>query len=166
MAGICTSHIPRPDGCLRRRRTAFSRRRLPRRRPSALKTRNGFGGSWLPRRIPRRRESGQDTYSRMWLLPDQRVVVVLISPGGISRDKILRPGRPFTQAELDATAEFLNRHYTGWTLEAIRADLLQKLATERERYEGLVQSALALCDSEALGDDAARQVYVEGAVHI
>jgi heat-inducible transcriptional repressor len=105
-------------------------------------------------------------HTRMWLLPDQRVVVVLISPGGISRDKILRPGRPFTQAELDATAEFLNRHYTGWTLEAIRADLLQKLATERERYEGLVQSALALCDSEALGGDAARQVYVEGTAHI
>ena len=105
-------------------------------------------------------------HTRMWLLPDERVVVVLISPGGITRDKILRPQRPFTQAELDQTAEFLNFHYSGWTLEAIRSDLLQKLATERERYEEIVKSALALCDPAVLGDDPARLVHVEGAAQI
>jgi len=105
-------------------------------------------------------------HARMWLLPDGRVVVVLISPGGNTRDKILRPPRPFTQIELDATADFLNRHYSGWTLEAIRGDLLQKLANERERYEGIVQSALALCDPVVLGDDRARQVHVEGAAQM
>jgi heat-inducible transcriptional repressor len=101
-------------------------------------------------------------HARMWLLPDARVVVVLISPGGITRDKILRPVRPFTQAELDTTADFLNRHYSGWTLEAIRGDLLQKLANERERYEGIVQNALTLCDPVVLGEDQSRQVHVEG----
>jgi heat-inducible transcriptional repressor len=101
-------------------------------------------------------------HARMWLLPDGRVVVVLISPGGNTRDKVLRPTRRFTQPELDATADFLNRHYSGWTLETIREDLLQKLANERERYEGIVQSALTLCDPSVFGDDLARQVYVEG----
>src|SRR5271170_7930977 len=70
-------------------------------------------------------------HARMWLLPDGRVVVVLISPGGATRDKILRPARPFTQEELDTTAAFLNQNYSGWTLEAIRTDLLQKLANDR-----------------------------------
>jgi len=105
-------------------------------------------------------------HARMWLLPDGRVVVVLISPGGNTRDKILRPSRPFTQPELDATADFLNRHYSGWTLEAIRGDLLLKLATERERYEGIVQSALTLCDPAVLGEDTASQVHVEGTAQI
>jgi len=100
-------------------------------------------------------------HARMWLLPDGRVVVVLIS-GGNTRDKVLRPSRRFSQAELDATADFLNRHYSGWMLETIREDLLQKLANERERYEGLVQSALTLCDPAVFGDDLARQVHVEG----
>src|SRR6201997_5553483 len=85
-------------------------------------------------------------HARMWLLPDGRVVVVLISPGGNTRDKILHPGRRFTQGELDVTADFLNRHYSGWVLEAIRDDLLQKLANERERYEGIARNALTLCD--------------------
>ena len=96
-------------------------------------------------------------HARMWLLPDGRVVVVLISPGGNTRDKVLRPSRLFTQQELDATADFLNRHYSLWTLDAIRGDFLQKLATERERYEGIVRSALTLCDPAVLGDDRARK---------
>ena len=100
-------------------------------------------------------------HARMWLLPDGRVVVVLIS-GSNTRDKVLRPSRRFSQEELDATADFLNRHYSGWTLETIREDLLQKLANERERYEGLVQSVLTLCDPAVFGDDLARQVHVEG----
>jgi heat-inducible transcriptional repressor len=105
-------------------------------------------------------------HTRMWLLPDGRVVVVLISPGGITRDKILRPVRLFTQSELDATADFLTRQYSGWTLEAIRSDLLQKLASDREQYEGLVRSALTLCDPAVLGDAESRQVYVEGTAQI
>jgi len=105
-------------------------------------------------------------YARMWLLPDGRVVVVLISPGGSTRDKVVKPIKPITQPELDATAEFLNRHYSGQTLEAIRSDLLLKLATERERYEGLAQSALSLCDPSVLGDDTASTMHVEGAAQI
>jgi len=99
-------------------------------------------------------------YARMWLLPDGRVVIVLISPGGNTRDKVMQPQRLFTQAELDATADFLNRHYSGWTLEAIRGDLLLKLATERERYETIVQSALTLCDPAVLGEESG--LHVEG----
>src|SRR5579864_7313814 len=105
-------------------------------------------------------------HARMWLLPDGRVVVVLISPGGNTRDKILRPSRLFTQTELDATADFLNRHYSGWTLEAIRADLLQKLATERKRYDVVARSALTLCDPVILSEDQASQVHVEGAAQM
>jgi heat-inducible transcriptional repressor len=101
-------------------------------------------------------------HARMWLLPDGRVVVVLISPGGNTRDKVLRPSRVFTQPELDATADFLNRNYSGWTLDAIRGDLLQKLATERERYETLAQSALTLCDPAILSETSTQQIYVEG----
>jgi heat-inducible transcriptional repressor len=105
-------------------------------------------------------------HARIWLLPDGRVVVVLISPGGITRDKVLRPPRLFSQPELDATAEFLNQQYSGWTLEAIRSDLLVKLATESERYEGLLRGALALCDPAVLSDDNATQLHVEGTAQI
>ncbi len=87
---------------------------------------------------------------RFLLLPDGRVVVVLISVGGATRDKVLRSEHEFTQSELDRTADYLNRHYSGWTLEAIRADLLAKLTSERERYGKLLPVALELCDPAVL----------------
>src|SRR6266851_917312 len=121
---------------------------------------------WIQREMGGATSAAEITERAGHVLPEGRVVVVLISPGGNTRDKILRPPRLFTQIELDATAEFLNRHYSGWTLEAIRGDLLQKLATERERYEGIVQSALSLCDPAVLGDESSLHVHVEGTSQI
>ncbi len=100
---------------------------------------------------------------RFLLLPDGRVVVVLLSAGGVTRDKIIRPQQEFTQGELDRTANHLNTHYAGWTLEAIRADLRAKLNTERERYGKLLSTALQLCEPVLMEKDASRQVYLEGA---
>src|SRR5258708_35956292 len=70
-------------------------------------------------------------HARMWLLPDRRVVVMLISPGGNTRDKILRPSLLFTQTELDATAQLLNRYHSGCTLATNGADTYPRLASER-----------------------------------
>ena len=103
---------------------------------------------------------------RFLLLPDGRVLVVLISPGGAARNKIMRPERSFTQAELDRTADYLNSQYVGWTFEAVREDLTARLASERERYDRLVSNALVLCDPALLADAHERQVYVEGAAQI
>jgi heat-inducible transcriptional repressor len=100
---------------------------------------------------------------RFLLLPDGRVVVVLLSAGGVTRDKIVRSEQEFTQTELDHTAQHLNTHYVGQTLEAIRGDLLAKLSTERERYGRLLSAALELCDPTLLDGNAGRQMYVEGA---
>ena len=59
----------------------------------------------------------------------------------------------------------MNSHYSGWTLEAIRADLLEKLGSDRERY-GRLQPALELCNPALLEVENARQVYVEGTAQI
>src|ERR1700723_4421513 len=83
---------------------------------------------------------------RFLLLPDGRVLVILISGGGVTRDKLIRPERPFKQEDLDHTSEYLNRHYIGWTLEAMRADLRKQLEQDREQYGQLGGTALILGD--------------------
>ena len=90
---------------------------------------------------------------RIWLLPDGRVVVVLDFAGRRHARQSFAPAADVFATGAGRTAEFLNRQYSGWTLEAIRADLLVKLATESERYEGLLRGALALCDPAILGDE-------------
>jgi len=100
------------------------------------------------------------------LLPDGRVVAVLVTTDGATRDKIIRPEQNYSQGDLDRTAEYLNRQYAGRSLDAIRADLLSRLANERERYDRLVRDALALCDPSVLGEGDAREIYVEGAAQM
>jgi len=103
---------------------------------------------------------------RFLALPEGRLLVVLISQNGMTRDKLIRPEKTFTQQTLDRTAEYLNRNFAGWTLDAIRAELLARLAQEHERYDKLASTALLLCDPSVLGEDARAQIYVEGAAQI
>jgi len=99
-------------------------------------------------------------------VPDHGVLVVLVTSGGLTRDKLIRPGRAFSQEELDHIAIYLNRHYVGWTLEAMRADLRSQVERDRERYGRLANDALMLCDTAVLGEGTERKVYVEGAAQI
>jgi len=103
---------------------------------------------------------------RFLLVPENRVLVVLVTTGGQTRDKLIRPERAFRQEDLDRIAAHLNRHYVGWTLEAMRADLRTQVERDREQYGRIADDALMLCDPSVLGDSAERKVYVEGAAQI
>jgi heat-inducible transcriptional repressor len=105
-------------------------------------------------------------YIRFVLLPDGRILAVLVSGGGLTRDKVMMPDRSFTQDELDRTANYLNQTYRGWTLRAIREDLEKHILSESQRYDHLANNALVLCKAESLAEDAVTQVYVEGAAQI
>src|SRR5580658_28016 len=105
-------------------------------------------------------------HMRFLLLPDNRVVVVLIIAGGLTRDKVIRPERAFRQEDLDRIAEHLNQHYVGWTLEAMRTDLRAQVERDREQYGALAGDALVLCDPSVLGDGDDRKIYVEGTARI
>ncbi|MGB0036053.1 MAG: heat-inducible transcriptional repressor HrcA [Candidatus Acidiferrales bacterium] len=100
------------------------------------------------------------------LLPENRVLVVLVTAGGLTRDKLIRPERIFRQEDLDRVAEYLNHHYTGWTIEAMRADLTSQVERDREQYGRIAGDALLLCDPSVLGESSERKIYVEGAAQM
>ncbi len=79
---------------------------------------------------------------------------------------MIRPERTFRQEDLDCIAAHLNRHYVGWTLEAMRADLRMQVERDREQYGRIANDALILCDPAILGDGTERKVYVEGAAQM
>ena len=103
---------------------------------------------------------------RFLLLPDGRVLVVLVSTGGLMRDKMIRPERQFRQDDLDRVANYLNRHYVGWTLERMREDLRTQIERDREQYGRLAADALLLCDPSVLGDSVERKIYIDGAAQM
>jgi len=103
---------------------------------------------------------------RFLLVPERRILVVLVTTGGVTRDKLIRLDRDFTQEDLDRVANYLNRQYVGWTLEAMRKDLRGQVERDREQYGRIATDALLLCEPAILADGAERRVYVEGAARI
>ena len=100
---------------------------------------------------------------RFLLLPDGRVVVVLISAGGEARDKVLRPEHEFTQAELDRTADYLNRHYGGWTLRPFALTCWPSWLPKRNGTTSSCLQHWSFAIRRCSTADRGRQVYVEGA---
>src|SRR5271157_2976862 len=50
---------------------------------------------------------------RFLLIPDHGVLVVLVTAGGQTRDKLIRPERSFRQEDLDRISTYLHQHYVG-----------------------------------------------------
>jgi heat-inducible transcriptional repressor len=98
-------------------------------------------------------------------LGDQKVLAVVVTRSGLVRDRVLRLDLP--QADLDAAAHFINDNFRGWTMEAMRAELLRRLEQERSEYDRLMNSVEQLYKQGALqADESSQVVFVEGTANL
>ena len=99
-------------------------------------------------------------------LSDKRILVVLVTTSNIIHNKIIRLEDNITQEELEQTARYLNTEYSGKSLIAIRAEILELMREEKALYDRLLRNAILLCDMSLEGEESAGGVYVDGASNI
>lgn len=100
-------------------------------------------------------------------LPDNRILVVLVSTSGVVRDKVISLDEEFTQEELNRAAQFLNTEFAGKSLLAIRSEIVARMKQERALYDSVVRNAIILCERSLQDEDAAvAEVFVDGASNI
>jgi heat-inducible transcriptional repressor len=100
-------------------------------------------------------------------LSDGRILVITVSRAGLVQDRLVRIDDDLTQDELNRTANYVNTHFTGMSLPAIRAELFKRLSEEKALYDRLLQNAILICEGGLSGSDQAdSEVYVEGASNI
>jgi len=100
-------------------------------------------------------------------LSDGRILVITVSRAGLVKDRLVRVAEPFTQAELDRTARYLNENFTGLTLMAIRAELLKRMQEEQALYDRLLQNAILICDRGLSEEqETETEVFVDGTSNI
>lgn len=75
-------------------------------------------------------------------LSERRVLVILVSPEGDVQNRIIQTQAQFTQSQLLEAANFLNAHYAGLAMEAVRARLKTELDSLRGEIATLMQSAV------------------------
>ena len=100
-------------------------------------------------------------------LADNRILVVLVSASNIIHNKIIRLDESLSQIELEHTARYLNAKFSGKSLVAIRAEILELMREEKALYDKLLCNAMLLCDRSLEGEEATTgEVYVDGASNI
>jgi heat-inducible transcriptional repressor len=100
------------------------------------------------------------------LLPDKRILVVLVSTANIIHNKVIRVADEFTQDDLERTARYLNTEFSGKSLLAIRSEIVELMKEEKALYDKLLQNAILLCERSLEGEEASADVYVDGASNI
>src|SRR6185369_5992040 len=101
------------------------------------------------------------------LLPDKRILVVLVSTANIIHNKVIRVADDLTQDDLDRTARYLNTEFSGKSLLAIRAAIVELMKEEKALYDKMLQNAILLCERSLEGEEnSGGDVYVDGASNI
>jgi len=77
-------------------------------------------------------------------LSERRVLVILVSPDGDVQNRIIQTQANFSQSQLLEAANFLNAHYTGLTMEEVRARLKVELEALRGEIATLMQVAVSI----------------------
>ena len=100
-------------------------------------------------------------------LPDNRILVVLVSTSNIVHDKVIHLDEQFTQDELERTARYLNAEFSGKSLLVIRTEIIALMQEEKALYDRLLRNAMLLCERSLEGEEtAAGEVFVDGASNI
>jgi len=93
-------------------------------------------------------------------LGEKRVLLILVSPDGDVQNRVLFTPQDYTQSQLIEATNYLNMHYAGLTIEAVRERLKGEIDVLRGEIATLMQAAVQL-GSEAASEDA-EQVVVSG----
>lgn len=94
-------------------------------------------------------------------LPDQRILVVIVSKPDLIENKVLRLDEEFSQEELDRTASFLNTDFRGWSLRTIRLEIFKRMEEEKLVYDRLLKNVAHLFMWGVLGEEEPGPLYVD-----
>ncbi len=97
-------------------------------------------------------------------LPDQRVLMVVVTRDHEVRNRVVRLDEPVSPAELESIRNYVNRNFAGWTLQQVRRELASRLEHASATYDELLRKLTLLYSKGLL--DLAPEVHMEGASNL
>ncbi len=101
-------------------------------------------------------------------LAGERVLVILVFNDGEVQNRVIQAERNYSESELVQVTNFLNQHYTGLELGAIREKLVAELKADKEQMDQLMQVAINLA-AQVLNDEQSepdREYVVSGQANL
>jgi len=100
------------------------------------------------------------------LLPDRRILVVVVSKPDLVESKVVRLEENISQQELERTADFLNSEFRGWSLAAVRLEIFKRMEAEKILADRLLQNVASLFMWSSLINEAPASLFVDGTASI
>jgi heat-inducible transcriptional repressor len=91
-----------------------------------------------------------------------RILVVMVSAAGLLTQKVIEIEEELSREDLQACANYLNTHFSGMTLSAIRERLLGLMQEEKALYDSLLKRVVALGQLAFSLSEAEASVYLDG----
>ena len=99
-------------------------------------------------------------------LAPARVLAVVVTRGGVVRDRVLALDQDLSITELGTAANFLNENFRGWEIERIRVDLRLRVEREQREYQRLMNSIEQLWAKAVPQVEDLQTAYVEGVANL
>jgi heat-inducible transcriptional repressor len=95
-----------------------------------------------------------------------RILVVMVSAKGIVTHKVIEVEERLSPSDLQACANYLNRHFTGVPLGEIRKHLLDLMKEEKALYDSLLRKVASLGERAFSVSQGEASVYLDGTSNI
>jgi heat-inducible transcriptional repressor len=99
-------------------------------------------------------------------LPPPRVLVVMVSANGLITNKVIELDEQLPPEQLQECANYLNQHFAGLHLGAIRQRLLELMREEKAAYDRLLHRVVTVGERAFSGTPAEGSLYLDGTSHI
>jgi heat-inducible transcriptional repressor len=99
-------------------------------------------------------------------LADMKILAVVVTTGGLVRDRVLRVAHDLSQNDLDLSARYINDNFRGWTITDIEREIEKRLDQERSEFDSLSRSIQELHRSGALSPEGNPDLFVEGTANL
>jgi heat-inducible transcriptional repressor len=96
-----------------------------------------------------------------------KVLAVVVAKSGVVHDRMMRLENDLSQTDLDTAARYINENFSGWTIDAVKAELGRRIEQERSEYDRLMKNLEQLYKGGALAaEEPAKSIYVEGVANL
>lgn len=99
-------------------------------------------------------------------LPDRRVLMVVVTRDHQVRNRVLTLDEPVTADELGSIRNYINHNFSGWSLEAARRELSERLEHASAAYDAMLQRLTQLYAKGLLDIGAPAEVHMDGASNL
>src|SRR5262249_52638378 len=95
-------------------------------------------------------------------LADRRVLMVVVTRDHQVRNRVIVLDEPVTSDELASIRNYINRNFSGWTLESVRKELAERLEHASAAYDTILRKLTLLSSKGLLDIDPSVEFHMDG----